>query len=115
LDASVFRGTANAPDGSFSLEGQEFGGITSNLRTAERALAAVRHEPNEHGATDRAFRRSPFAVEDMQAGDVIAGRDVRSIRPGCGLAPEYLSEVMGRRAAVGIARDTLLTSLEVAP
>ena len=79
------------------------------VRVAERALGEVRYEATEHEAAGRAFRRSLFVVADMKAGDVFTEKNVRSIRPGHGLAPELLPEVLGRRAAKDIARGTPLT------
>lgn len=32
----------------------------------------------------------------MKAGDVVTGKNVRSVRPGYGLHPEYLPEVLGK-------------------
>jgi sialic acid synthase SpsE len=69
----------------------------------------VRYEATEREAASREFRRSLFVVEDVKVGDVFTEHNVRSIRPGCGLAPRYLSEVLGRRAARDIARGTPLS------
>lgn len=44
----------------------------------------------------------------MRTGDVFTEENVRSIRPGHGLAPKYLNEVLGRRAACDIERATPL-------
>ncbi len=79
------------------------------VRVAEKALGKIRYEVTEHEAASRAFRRSLFVVEDMKAGDVFTEKNVRSIRPGQGLAPKHLSEVLGRRAARDIARGTPLS------
>ncbi len=54
------------------------------------------------------FRRSLFVVADMQAGDEFTAENLRSIRPGYGLAPRHYDEVIGHRAAAGIARGTPL-------
>ena len=100
---------AGGPDSAFSLEPQEFKSMVDAVRVAERALGEVRYEATEHEAAGRAFRRSLFVVADMKAGDVFTEKNVRSIRPGHGLAPELLPEVLGRRAAKDIARGTPLT------
>jgi pseudaminic acid synthase len=97
------------PDSAFSLEPHEFKAMVSAVRVAEKAMGGVRYEATEHEAAGRAFRRSLFVVEDMKAGDVFSEKNVRSIRPGQGLAPKYLSEVLGRRAVRNIARGTPLS------
>ena len=62
-----------------------------------------------------AFRRSLFVVEDVVAGEVFSAANVRSIRPGDGLAPKHLAEVLGRRAVVDVARGTPLSWSLVEP
>jgi pseudaminic acid synthase len=97
------------PDSVFSLEPHEFKAMVSAVRIAEKALGEVRYEATELEAAGRAFRRSLFVVQDMKAGEVFSKKNVRSIRPGQGLAPKHLPEVLGRRAARDIARGTPLT------
>jgi len=45
----------------------------------------------------------------MKAGETFTPENVRSIRPGHGLAPKYLSEVLGKQAAKDIVKGTPLT------
>jgi len=66
----------------------------------------VNYEVTAREADNRCFRRSLFAVEDVKAGETFTQENVRSIRPGYGLAPRYLSEILGRRAARDIKRGT---------
>jgi pseudaminic acid synthase len=94
------------PDTAFSLEPRELQAMVQAIRTAEQALGRVHYGVNEREAASRAFRRSLFVVQDMQAGEIFREGNVRSIRPGQGLAPRYLGAVLGRRAARDIARGT---------
>jgi pseudaminic acid synthase len=97
------------PDSAFSLEPHEFRAMVDAVRVAEKSLGKVNYEATAHEVAGRAFRRSLFVVEDMKAGDVFTSKNVRSIRPGCGLAPKHLSEVLGQKAARDITRGTPLT------
>ena len=54
------------------------------------------------------FRRSPFFVKNMSAGGVFAEENVRSIRPGYGLPPRYLGEILGKTASREVTRGTPL-------
>lgn len=94
------------PDAAFSLEPDEFREMVEAVRTAEKARGEVRYGAGEREAANRTFRRSLFAVEDIAAGELLTARNVRSIRPGHGLPPKHLSEVLGRHAAVAIRRGT---------
>jgi N-acetylneuraminate synthase len=49
------------------------------------------------------FRRSLYAVDDIRAGEALSARNVRSIRPGHGLPPKHLPEILGKRASRDIA------------
>lgn len=96
------------PDASFSLEPQEFQEMVAAIRTAEKALGSVSYALSPAEEASRMFRRSLFIVADVAAGELFTENNVRSIRPGHGLAPKHLPEVLGRRAARAIARGTPL-------
>ena len=98
-----------SPDSAFSLEPQEFKAMVEAIRTAEKALGEVDYEVSEQEASSRVFRRSFFVVKDMKKGEVFTEENVRSIRPGYGLHPRYLKDVLGRRAARDVQRGTPLT------
>lgn len=97
------------PDSAFSLEPQEFKGMVDAVRTAEKALGQVSYEVSEREKTSRVFRRSLFVVRDMKAGEAFSAHNVRSIRPGQGLAPKYLDVILGKRATRAISRGTPLS------
>jgi len=97
------------PDSAFSLEPEEFAAMVAAVREAEQALGRVSYEPTGKEKASRVFRRSLFVVRDVKAGETFTSENVRSIRPGQGLAPKHLNLVLGRRAARDIARGTPLT------
>ena len=97
------------PDSAFSLEPGEFRAMVDAIRVAERALGEVRYGGSAAELPSRAFRRSLFAVADIAAGARLTRDNVRSIRPGDGLAPKFLTAVLGRAAAVDIPRGTPLS------
>jgi len=96
------------PDSAFSLEPEEFKEMVAAIRVAEAALGEVRYELTRQEAASRVFRRSLFVVADMKAGETFTSKNVRSIRPGHGLAPKYLPEVLGKRAIADIRQGTPL-------
>ena len=98
-----------SPDSTFSIEPEEFKAMVETIRTVEKAPGEVRHESGEQEAKSRVFRRSLFVVEDIKAGEVFTEENVRSIRPGYGLHPRHLKEILGRRAKQDIRRGTPLS------
>jgi N-acetylneuraminate synthase len=100
--------SAPGPDSAFSLEPQEFAEMVRAVRTAEAALGTVRYGAGAQEEASRVFRRSLFVVRDMRAGETFTTVNLRSIRPGFGLPPRHLDEVLGRSASRDIRRGTPL-------
>ena len=94
------------PDSAFSLEPHELKALVASVRVAEKAIGTVSYGPSEAERGNSVFLRSLFFVEDIAAGALLTAENVRSIRPGIGLAPRYYDEVLGRRAARDIERGT---------
>jgi len=97
------------PDSSFSLESDELALLVSSCRDAWEALGTVDYERKESEAGNAIFRRSLYVVEDIAAGEIITDAHVRSIRPGFGLAPKHLPQILGRRAKTDIVRGTAVS------
>jgi pseudaminic acid synthase len=102
------------PDASFSLEPEEFQSMVESIRTAENALGMVHYGITEREAASRVFRRSLFAVRDIEPGEPFTTANVRSIRPGGGLHPRYLDAILKWRAGTRIVRGTPLQWRHVA-
>lgn len=87
------------PDADFSLEPDEFKALVSDCKNAWTSLGRVtyRTKPAEEG--NKIFRRSVYAVADIKAGEELTRDNIRSIRPGFGLPPATLPDLLGKRAA----------------
>ena len=103
------------PDSAFSLEPHEFKAMVQAIRTAEEGLGGVHYGTGVAEATSRDRRRSLFVVQDTEANEVFTEQNVRSIRPGNGLAPKFLKDVLGKKAARRISRGTPLSWSLVRP
>lgn len=94
------------PDAAFSLEPDEFAEMVRQVRIAEAAIGAVRYGPTKKECASLVARRSLYVVQDVGAGEQFTGVNVRSIRPGNGLHPRHLGEILGRTARTDIGRGT---------
>lgn len=85
------------PDAAFSMQQDEFAAMVQSIRDIEKALGTVAYKTDPAAIKGREFSRSLYVAEDMKAGDIITEENVRSVRPGYGLAPKYLPEILGKR------------------
>lgn len=97
------------PDSAFSLEPAEFRTMADAVRTAARALGEVRYGATAHEEGSLVFRRSLFVVRDVRRGEPLTAENVRCIRPGMGMHPRHLADVVGRHAACDIAAGSPLS------
>lgn len=93
LDRSI-----GGPDAAFSMEIREFAAMVKSIRNVEKAIGEVLYPTDPSKIKGREFCRSLYIAEDIKAGDVITEKNVRSVRPGFGLHPKHLSEVIGKKA-----------------
>lgn len=92
------------PDAEFSLEKEELAQMVANCRTAWEALGRIDYSLTPSEGKGRDFRRSLYVVADIAAGEPFTRHNVRSIRPGLGLEPKHLEEVIGRKAMRQVRR-----------
>ncbi|MEL0609369.1 pseudaminic acid synthase [Vibrio echinoideorum] len=95
-------------DDSFSLEPHELTALCKDTKTAWQAMGQVNYERTEAEKGNVRFRRSLYVVKDVKAGEMLTEDNVRSIRPGFGLAPKFYDEVIGRVAKQDILSGTAL-------
>ncbi|TSC87207.1 MAG: N-acetylneuraminate synthase [Parcubacteria group bacterium Gr01-1014_8] len=105
----TLRRADGGPDASFSLEPHEFKELVASVREVERAIGKPSFERSKGEVANLAFRRSLFAVKDIAKGERFTSQNVRSIRPGHGLAPKELTRVLKKRAAKNIKRGEPLS------
>jgi pseudaminic acid synthase len=96
------------PDAAFSLDPQEFASMVKSIREVEKALGKVSYDLSEKTLKSREFCRSLFIVEDMKAGETFTTENIRSIRPGNGLEPKYITTILGQKSRKDLKRGTPL-------
>jgi pseudaminic acid synthase len=96
------------PDSDFSLEPAELKNLCENSNTAWLALGKAGYEKKPVEVESAKFRRSIYIVEDIKAGEKLTTKNIRRIRPGFGLKPKYMDQVLGQTAKADIKRGTAL-------
>jgi pseudaminic acid synthase len=104
----TLRRSDGGPDSAFSLEPVELSALVTGARNAYAALGTGHESRAAVESGSMVFRRSLYVVADVAAGQPFTRDNVRIIRPGYGLPPKELPNVLGRRAKSDIARGTRL-------
>jgi N-acetylneuraminate synthase len=93
-------------DSTFSMEPGEMTALVAETNRAWQALGQVSYGPTESEKKSLIFRRSLYICEDLKAGDVLTPRNLRAIRPGFGLPPKFIEQLIGKRVARSVKRGT---------
>ena len=91
----ILNKSIGGPDALFSLDEREFSEMVNAVREAEKAIGNIDYTLTEKQKKGKDFSRSLYIVEDMEVGEIITERNVRSIRPGFGLHPKFLKNILG--------------------
>ncbi len=101
--------SAPSPDCAFSLEPTDFKSMVEAIRVAEQAIGTINYEIGDLESNSIVFRRSLFVVKDIAEGETFSEDNVRSIRPGHGLPPKYLKDILCKQSSCNIKRGTPLS------
>lgn len=97
------------PDDSFSLEPADLADLCRGTHTAWSALGRVDYGRKSSEIGNVLFRRSLYIVQDIQAGEILTPDNLRSIRPGYGVAPKHLETFLGKKVNRDIQRGTAVS------
>ncbi|RAR56781.1 N-acetylneuraminate synthase [Onishia taeanensis] len=97
------------PDDSFSLEPAELTALCRDSKTAWHALGKVDYGRKSSEQGNVQFRRSLYFVKNLKAGELITKDSVRSVRPGYGLPPKHLADIIGRRVTSDVSIHSAVT------
>jgi N-acetylneuraminate synthase len=94
------------PDDSFSLEPAELAALCFGAKTAWQALGQVDYGRKSSEQGNVKFRRSLYFTKALACGMKIQPGDVRSVRPGFGLPPKFMNQLIGRTLSRDVSAAT---------
>jgi pseudaminic acid synthase len=100
----------NTPDAFFSIEPHELKDLVENVRLTEKLVGKAHYGPTNQETKSMVFRRSLFVVQDIKKGEFFTEHNIQSIRPGYGLAPKYLNQILKSKAKKNISKGTPLSA-----
>jgi pseudaminic acid synthase len=101
LDRSI-----GGPDASFSSDEIEFTSMVKAVREAEVAIGKVDYSITDNMLKSRVYCRSLYVVKDIMTGEIITEENVRSIRPGFGMKPKFITEILGKKSLIDLEIGT---------
>lgn len=101
--------TEGGVDSHFSLEPAELKALVVESERVWRSLGEIQYGPTEKEKASLQFRRSLYIVKDVKANETISAENVRSIRPGYGLAPKYYDQIIGKKMKTDAQKGTPLS------
>lgn len=96
-------------DSAFSMTIPEFAQMVCDVRNAKLIAKGPDYGLSEKEKASTMFRRSLFAVRDIEKGEVFTAENVRSIRPSYGIAPKYLGKIIGKEASSKLRKGDPIT------
>jgi len=93
LDRSI-----GGADADFSMEKKEFSEMIKAIRDTEKLLGKVDYSMNDKKKRSRQFSRSLYVAKDIKKGEKFSKENIRSVRPGYGMHPKYLKDILGKVA-----------------
>ena len=100
----ILNKNIDSPDKEFSLTPEEFREMVKTIREVEEMIGEVDFKPKK----GRQFARSLYIVKDIKKGEKFTRENIKAIRPGFGLHPKHLPQIIGKKACKDLKRGEAL-------
>lgn len=85
-------------DCEFSMDKNEFTKLVTSIRETEQLIGEIDYSLDEKREKQRRFCRSLYVSKDIKEGEIFTENNIKSVRPGYGLHPKYLNDILGKKA-----------------
>jgi len=96
--------TDTTADSFFSATPEELKAIVDGSKMVAKALGKV-----DYPLVPKKGQRSLIAIKDIEIGEIFSTHNIKSLRPGGGIAPKDIDGVLQRKASKKIQRGSLLS------
>ena len=107
---TIDKALPDSPDHSLSLDPEELKTMARSIRIVEKGRGKFMN--GYYPAEEKAFkfaRKSIVSEVDIPKGKKITGEMLTCKRPGTGIPPKFMDQIVGRKARMDIKADTTIT------
>ncbi len=98
-----------AVDSAFSLQPEELIQLVKSVNTAWSTLGQVTYGGSQSEEKSKVYRRSIYVNKAIRKGEYFSTDNLSVVRPGLGIAPKYLADIIGKKATSDISENSPLT------
>lgn len=85
-------------DAGFSMEAKDFKDMVEKIRESEKLIGQVEYTMSESKQKSRNYARSIYVSQDIKKGETFTKENLRSVRPGYGMHPKFLHDILGTKS-----------------
>ncbi len=93
----ILNKNCKGPDSAFSIDPEQFRELKNSTTQCWQALGKGDFHRSKNEQKNKIFRRSLYFVNNLKCGEIISKNDIKSIRPGFGLPPRYLDQIVNKK------------------
>lgn len=102
--------TLKGPDHPFALDPPAMRDLVKNVRDVEKAMGSLKRTLSPAELKSREVTRRSFTARwDIRKGEILTRENIKLTRPGTGIHPKYIDRLLGRKAAVDIEKEDVIT------
>lgn len=109
IEKHVKNDGIESADSEFSMPMDAFVQMVRDAQNAKLIAKGPDYSLSEKEKSSTAFRRSLFAIKDIEVGEEFTRDNLRVIRPGYGVAPKNIKKLLGKKSTRSIKRGEPIT------
>ena len=91
-------------DSDFSMSEEQMSQLVIECKRAQASIGAISYGPTTEEIPSKKFRRSIYAIRDIEIGELLTNENIGIVRPGFGLHPRHFAEILGTRSQLKRAK-----------
>jgi pseudaminic acid synthase len=94
----------NSLDKDFSLDATNMELLVKEVKNSWQSIGCIKKKLSKEEKIYKTYRRSVYAIRDIKKNETFNKDNVKIIRPGFGLKPEYFNTILGMKSSKNIKK-----------